>query len=285
MRIITRTILLLCLTLCILLPPAPAQAAARTVSVMSVRERRAVSPERFLRQVASSDVTFVGERHDVEDHKRFLLLIMKSLKQRRTDFALGLEMFQAASQPVLDAWVAGSMTEESFKRAYAQNWNYPYELYRDVFLYARQEGIALVGLNIPSSIVQKVSGQGFSALSKEELAQLPVGITCNVDESYRTFIRRVQSVYSRHGQDFNSFCEAQLTWDRSMGYYIEKHLSTHDGRKMLVLTGIIHAWRPGIARQLEADTDRTSTVVIPLAEKSMLRNISPDLMDFLISRD
>ena len=117
------------------------------------------------------------------------------MKHVGTPLAIGLEMFQHSNQADLDRWVNGDYREEDFEELYLQNWSIPWALYRDIFLYARKEGIPMLGLNVPPEITKQVARNGFASLTDEQVGQLPE-VACKIDEAYMSFIRRV---FGPHG--------------------------------------------------------------------------------------
>jgi hypothetical protein len=94
-------------------------------------------------------VVFFGERHsNVEDHVAQRTLI-QALHEAGVPLAIGMEMFRNDAQPSLDRWIAGTLEERAFRAVYDDNWDRRlYEQYREILLYARQERIPIVGLNI-----------------------------------------------------------------------------------------------------------------------------------------
>ena len=49
---------------------------------------------------------------------------------------------------------------EKFLASYYDNWRMPWPLYRDIFLYAREQQLPMRGLNIPEGISKKIAGTG-----------------------------------------------------------------------------------------------------------------------------
>jgi uncharacterized iron-regulated protein len=173
-------------------------------------------------------------------------------------------MFRAEDQRTLNEWTRGALSLQQFLPSYYANWRMAWPLYRDIFLYARDHRIPMVGLNIPESVSRTVAERGFGALTPKQLAQVPKGVSCNVDARYREFIR---DAYSDHVQpsdrNFNNFCEAQLVWDQSMAWHIASYRMAHTKRTIVVLTGVGHAWRRGIPEQLIKYAKLTTRVVLP----------------------
>ncbi len=61
---------------------------------------------------AKQDVVLLGEQHDIEDHHRWQLQMLSALHARRPEMVIGFEMFPRRVQPVLDQWIAGSLSAE-----------------------------------------------------------------------------------------------------------------------------------------------------------------------------
>ena len=79
-------------------------------------------------------------------------------------------MFRADSQDTLNAWTRGSLSLDRFLPAYQDNWNMPWPLYQDIFLYVREHEIPLIGLNISDGVARKggTTGVRLSVGSGEE---------------------------------------------------------------------------------------------------------------------
>ena len=217
----------------------------------------------MIAELIDQRVVFVGEKHNDPWHHQTQLHVISSLHQNSVPLAIGLEMFTARDQRFLDAWVGGKISEQEFVRVFQQNWGFAWPLYRDIFLYARQERIPLFGLNVPRSITQKVAAKGVQALSDRELDDLPPNISCDLDARYKKFIRRLFHFKESSERTFNNFCEAQVVWDQAMAWHLADYLKRYPDRRVVVLAGAVHAWKYGIARQLQKYADVTSVVILP----------------------
>jgi uncharacterized iron-regulated protein len=165
---------------------------------------------------------------------------------------------------VLDSWVQGKLSLDQFLPAYYENWRLPWPLYHDIYWYARDHEIRLVGLNISQQITEKVAKQGFAALTEQERRLLPRGISCNVDATYREFIRKAYSGHAHHDHLFDHFCEAQMVWDKSMAWQLVQYLKKNPDKTVVVLAGVGHAWKRGIPEQVALESAFTYRVVLPL---------------------
>jgi uncharacterized iron-regulated protein len=140
----------------------------------------------------------------------------------------------------------------------------PWPIYRDIFRYAREHEISLLGLNVPGWLTEKVAKAGFAALTKDERSLLPPGISCNLDDKYREFIKRAHSGHPGHGSMFDHFCEAQMVWDKSMAWQLVNYLKKNPARTVVVLAGVGHAWKRGIPEHVAMESSFSYRVVLPM---------------------
>jgi uncharacterized iron-regulated protein len=213
---------------------------------MRVEDRVTVDVRTMIDEIGTVPIVFVGERHDASAHHALQLEVIKGLLAKGKSVAIGMEMFEGASQKVLDGWSAGTVTTDTFIKVYRSNWrNIPYRLYEDIFSYARVNHIPIVALNAPRDIVMKVSRLGLSSLSVADKRLLPPDVDAEVSDIYVNFIR---SAYWSHGRNSNNFryiCEAQMLRNRVMASRIRDYHQLHPERVMVILAGGGHAREKG----------------------------------------
>ncbi|MCL5022543.1 MAG: ChaN family lipoprotein [Nitrospirae bacterium] len=231
--------------------------------VLRASDGKDIAFSTMIDDVRQAQVLFVGETHNSKRDHEFQLSVIKALHRARVPLAIGLEMFRADSQQILDQWVKGNLGEREFLNAYDDNWGVSWHLYKAIFLFARDNGIPMVGLNVPADITRKVSLSGFSSLTQEELKRLPPGISCSVDERYMDFIRRAYAAHGVKDKSFVNFCEAQMVWDKAMAWHLAAYQKKNPGRMIVVLTGVGHAWKRGIPEQLQEMAKLRCRVILP----------------------
>jgi uncharacterized iron-regulated protein len=242
-------------------------------AVLRVADRTTIPFARMVQEITDAHAIFIGELHESAEHHRIQLEVIRSLHASGVPLALGLEMFRAENQVGLDQWIDGSLDEHAFRRLYEGNWTLPWQLYRDIFLFARENRIPLVGLNVAEGVTRKVARSGFSSLTPEELRKLPPGISCSVDNTYEDFIRRSHGLPAHGGRSFRFFCEAQMLWDAAMAKHLAEYLARNPTRMAVVLAGSAHAWRRGIPAQLrQTAPSLRSTVVVPLLDHKITKD-------------
>lgn len=251
--------------------------------VLRTADRKVIRFDQMIREIEKANIIFVGELHDSERDHRLQLDIIKALDRAGVALAIGLEMFRSDSQKELDEWTKGALGLEEFVKVYDGNWNIPWSFYSDIFIYARERAIPMIGLNVPEAITQKVSEDGFSSLTRDELKQLPPGISCDVGPSYMDFIKKA---YRFHGEDeksFANFCEAQMVWDKTMAWNLERFLKKNPKRTVIALAGTGHSWKRGIPEQLGKSLKVSSKVVLPeVPEDITRRTVLSEDADYLL---
>jgi uncharacterized iron-regulated protein len=243
----------------------PLLAGCQDGDVVRLKDHAVIPFDRMVGEASKSRVIIVGETHDNKSHHDLQLKIIRTLYEGGAPLAVGLEMFRAENQELLDKWWRWGMPTEQFEALYRENWGIPWPLYRDIFLYTRQKRIPLVGLNVPREILAKVAREGYGSLTEAERKRLPPGLTCTIDEEYRALIRKTFTEHAHaSGRSFEHFCEAQMVWDTAMAIHALDYLDKNPGSRIVILAGSVHAWKYAIPRQIATmRPDVTVSVILP----------------------
>jgi uncharacterized iron-regulated protein len=232
--------------------------------VLRVGDGKHISFDRMIREASKADIVFVGEVHDRMEHHRNELDVIKALHKSDAALVIGLEMFRVDSDKALNGWIDGSLSLDEFLPVYYDNWREPWPYYRGIFSYLRERRIPAIGLNIPDTVAEAVLKKGFASLSREQKSMLPSEISCDVDPTYMSFIRKAYASHRLGGdKQFLNFCEAQLIWDKAMAWNLVRFLNKNPGKKVVVLCGVGHAWRRGIPEQVAKLSKYSSRVIMP----------------------
>jgi uncharacterized iron-regulated protein len=243
-------------------------------AITDTRSGASITPAELAARLDDVRVVFVGESHTDMNFHRAQLQVIQALQARGRDVLIGLEMYPYTEQPALDAWNAGSQTEEDFVTAsrWYKNWGYHWHYYRDIFLFARRQGLKMFGVNTPREVVSAVRKKGFQNLTPEESARIPPKVDLASDEHkqlFRAFFAGEASLmHTMSGAMFDGMFAAQCTWDASMGYNAVNALKKAGGPKsiMVVLIGSGHvAYGLGIQRQAALWFDGKMASVIPVS--------------------
>jgi uncharacterized iron-regulated protein len=232
--------------------------------------------------LADKRVVFVGELHPRYDHHLGQLEIIRRMHAQDPRLAIGMEMFQQPFQSVLDDYVTGAIDVDQMLRdtQYYRRWRMDFRLYAPILEYAREQGIPVIALNLPTELTRKVGRAGLQGLDDDERRQLPAD-TAPADEDYRQRIRAVFDMHPKHeNQSFEHFLEAQLLWDEGMAERAAGYLETHPGYRMVVIAGNQHvAWGSAMPQRLQ----RRQSVPMATILNSWQGEVAPGLADYLLT--
>lgn len=233
-------------------------------------------------KISDRQVVFVGETHDQYQHHLNQLAVIKGLHAKHSDLAIGLEFFFQPYQAALDRYVAGEIEEADLIREseYFSRWRFDYRLYRPIFQYAREHGIALIALNLESEITKQVGQEGMESLSDELKQRIPAEIDRD-NEEYR---ERLKSVFDAHphkeGRSFENFLDVQLLWDEGMAQRAAQWLEAHPDSHLVILAGIGHImYGDGIPKRLSRRVGSTQAIILNVDAAAGLKQ---EMADFLI---
>jgi uncharacterized iron-regulated protein len=233
-------------------------------------------------QLKQNRIVIVGEHHSNAEHHRAQVRVVEALVAAGARVAIGLEMFRSDSQQDLDRWVSGDLQAVDFEKIYYDNWTFPWEKYRVIFDYAREQQVPLVGLNVSREITAQVARKGFKSLSDEQRGKL-ADVTCLVDKDYEEYIRNAFGAHAHGKMNFTYFCEAQLVWDSIMAVNAIDYLKDHPDTIMVLLTGVGHARKGAIPRQISSRSTLPHLVFLPeVAGSITLETLTADDADYLL---
>lgn len=277
-----KTVKYLLILLCCITMPADADAGG---SIVRLSDRHNVTFSQMMADAESSDVTLIAETHDSKKHHELQLDIIRSFQAKKVPLAIGLEMFQTDYQQELDDWIEGRIPEQRFREIYARNWSYDWSFYRELFVFARDNRIPMVALNVPKGVVFKVAKKGFESLTPEERRNLPLGVTCDINRPQTEFLRKTfEGVFGHEakGQLFTYFCEAQAVRNSGMAMIIANNQKKHPGRKLVALAGTWHAVKHGIPERFPNSYSVSYRVLLPEISELGVRNSTSEIADYLI---
>ncbi|WP_249978911.1 ChaN family lipoprotein [Vreelandella olivaria] len=225
----------------------------------------AISNSDLLAQAAQQQVVLLGEQHVVVDHHRWQLSTLAGLYALRDDMIIGLEMLPRSTQPVLDSWITGSLSEQELleQTQWQEVWGFDPELYLPILHFARLHHIPLIALNITPALRQRLVEEGFENVPAEQRYHIPAPVP--PDDSYKA---RLAEVFARHDtmdQDdperLNRFIDAQLSWDVAMAHELAN--AAQNGTLAVGLMGMGHiTYSEGVPHQLSGmNIERTFSLL------------------------
>jgi uncharacterized iron-regulated protein len=264
------------------------QVAVQLDAIVDTRTTDILSPQALLQRLDESRLILVAENHTSLDHHRVQLRLLELLQEAGRPLVIGLEMFPASDQGVLDAWTAGSLSEPEFveQADWYGGWGYDWDYYRDLFLFARAHAVPMVALNASRELVADVRTHGLTAVRQRRDVELPPAVTPASDD-YRTLISNFfETDDPVHGalpeEQFNALLEAQSIWDAIMAYAVANTLTAYPEHTLVVLAGTGHVvYELGIARQLEQWFEGPVTTIVPVEVDEASSNVQASLGDFI----
>ena len=244
-----------------------------------------ISPDSLLDDLTRVRIVYAGEMHtSMEDH-RVQLKLLKALHARSAPMVLAMEMFPREVQPILDRYSRGESSEEEFIRevGWEKIWGYPFQLYRGLLAFARENHLKIVGLNAPREIVNKIARTGLSSLTVEERARVARDFHLD-DPAHRKLLRAEFEGHTRGSiRDFESFYEAQLAWEETMSETLA--LTAKDlpeGGRILVVLGKGHiAGRQGVPALTFRRVQQPFKTVAPVPLDYPYNVNDPNIADFV----
>jgi uncharacterized iron-regulated protein len=255
--------------------PARKSRAAAVVldGITDTAKGEVVTPPEFARRLADVRVLFIGEDHTNGEFHRVQLRAIEALQAAGRKVIIGLEMFPWTSNPALDDWSAGKLTEQQFleQGKWYETWSHNWGHYREIFGFAREHHLRMVGINAPRDVVRAVRAKGLESLDAEARKHMPPAIdTTSAEhrELVRSYFETDDLLHSQMTpEQIEGMYLAQVTWDSAMGWNAGQALSAKPDPKeiVVVLIGSGHAaYGLGSQRQLAPNFKGGIASLIPV---------------------
>lgn len=230
-----------------------------------------LAPDGLAKRLAGVGLLFIGENHTDQEFHDVQLRTIRALHEAGREVLIGLEMFPYTEQAVLDNWIAGRYTDDGFVDLgrWYDNWGYHWNYYREIFRYARENGLAMYAVNSPRDLVKGVRAKGFGSLTPDEAAHLPPQLAAESDEHrrmYRAFFEPGDTLHM-NAEALEGLYRAQTMWDATMGWNALQALRAHGGPGaiMVVLIGAGHVtYGLGSERQVAPHYDGRIASLVPV---------------------
>lgn len=232
-------------------------------------------PTRFdtmIESLKDTDVVFIGENHDHKLGHALEVYVLNALYQHGVERALALEMFERDVQGVLDEYLLGLISEQSFLQA-SRPWpNYATD-YKPMIEFCREKGLPVVASNAPRRYVSMVSRKGQGVLtslppaSRRWIASFPYAMDLPAE-----YDRQLTEIFTQPHEapkapangdkakegdkpttaptkpatmsgmpSVANLKESQSLWDATMADSILQFRRAHPERKILHVNGAMHS--------------------------------------------
>ncbi len=224
------------------IPTASAVPAATQSSVSFTPQQ-----QRIIKQLQIAKIVYLGETHDsAADHQQQLAIIQVLFKHN-SKLAIGMEMFQRQTQPLLDRYLAGKITATELRKQteFDRRWGFKWEYYLPILQFAQANHLPVIALNTPTEITRKAARQGLESLTKAELEYIPPLV--EIDRSNAKYQQMILGSYQQHAgivsissKSFDRFYTAQLLWDETMAERTANFAKQNPNYLTIVLAGRSH---------------------------------------------
>jgi uncharacterized iron-regulated protein len=182
-----------------------------------------VAFEKMATALEKERIILFGEYHDDPIAHWLQLELTKHIHSKGINMVLGAEMFERDVQPILESYLKNEITEKQFTDSTHSIWSNYTTDYRPLVEFAKANGIAFVGTNVPRPYARLIYKNGFEALDtlsvleKSYLPPLPVPYDKDLP-GYKAMLEMAQG----HGGD--NLPKAQAIKDANMAWFTAQNL-------------------------------------------------------------
>ena len=203
---------------------------------------KAIDYQQMVRQLSKADVVFLGEIHNCAITHWLELRILQSLYLvHGKNLALGMEMFEADNQLIVDEHLKGLVSSDRFEEE-ARLWpNYSTD-YAPLVYFAREHHLPVIATEVPRRYAAMVKDRGLkcldslSAEAKTFLPPLPIRYVANEHAEQGFALMRMMGQHKIDSGN-SHLSEAQALKDATMAW----HIAQHARKKVLHVNGNIHS--------------------------------------------
>ena len=234
--------------------PVTTAASPAALRVYDSKAAKFISFEQLIDAAAKVDVVFFGEQHDDPATHSAEAAVLAAIGAKRGEVTLTMEMFERDVQPLLDQYLAGTISEKNFLDG-ARPWDRYATDYRPMVELSRVHGWPVIAANVPRRIASAVSRKGLAVLdtmAKSERAFAAAENLCPKDAYYTKFAQTMTGHGAGGGPPTAAdaasmarmtdlFYEAQCVKDETMGESIANALAKWPGRIVYQVDGAFHS--------------------------------------------
>jgi len=235
------------------------EAPVRLDGITDTATGELIAASELARRLGDARVLFIGEEHTNGEFHRAQLRVIEALHASGRQVIVGLEMFPWTTTLPLERWSRGELTEQQFldQAAWYETWSHHWGGYREIFFFARDKRLRMVGVNAPRDVVRDVRAKGLDSLDAATRKRMPPTIDIT-SADHRALVTSYFSpddpLHSKLSpEQAEGLYQAQVTWDSAMGWNAGQALSKPVDSKeiVVVLIGSGHvAYGLGAERQL-----------------------------------
>ena len=233
------------------LTPDEREATARALVIRDGTTGERIDLDEAARRAARADVVVMGEYHDNPDAHALQQALYARLLAIEPRTALCLEMLERHEQPLVDEWLAGTLTTDALiDRTGSRTWSGQsgswVAFYQPCLDLARGHRAPIVAANAPRQYVSRANREGYDgllALPEAERAGFDLPIAPDVG-AYRhrlaELMREMRGVDAPVPDDqVDRMLRSQRVWDATMGASVARALDSSP--RAVLLVGCFHS--------------------------------------------
>lgn len=214
------------------------------LQIHSAKDKKSLTFGELTDRLLDADLICIGESHDSELCHRVQLQIIKGIHASDARLGVGMEMFQRPFQDALDAFAAGTISEEEMlkKSEYKSRWGFHWSLYQPIVDFCKRNQVPLAALNLSKELTAKISKGGYKSLSDEDkklLGKIDYHVKPHRDHWYETLAKMHGNTKVSEDQKERSY-QVMTTWDEYMADSAARFQQDRHVRRMVVLAGSGH---------------------------------------------
>jgi uncharacterized iron-regulated protein len=234
---------------------------------------------------AKADLTFFGELHDNSIAHWLELQVLKDLFAQRGSVTIGMEMFEADNQIILDEYLAG-LIDEKLLLSEAKVWDNYKNDYKPLVEFAKENKQRVIATNVPRRYANIVYKKGIDQLNtitseaKNWIATLPITIDLTLS-GYKSMIDQMGG----HGAPgtADNMARSQAVKDATMAHFILKNKSF----PFLHVNGSYHSQNfEGIVWYIKNADAKIKIITLQVVEQkdiNQLEEANKGLADYIIA--
>lgn len=239
----------------------------------------------MMKEASKADLTFFGELHDNSIAHWLELQVMKDLFAQRGKITVGMEMFEADNQIILDEYLAG-LIDEKLLLSEAKVWDNYKNDYKPLVEFAKENKQRVIATNVPRRYANIVYKKGIDQLNiiapeaKNWIATLPITIDLALP-GYKSMIDQMGG----HGApgSAENMARSQAVKDATMAHFILKNRDF----PFLHVNGSYHSQNfEGIVWYVKQADARIKIITLQVVEQNditQLENVNKGLADYIIA--
>jgi uncharacterized iron-regulated protein len=260
------------------------QAQDRPAYKVFTKEGKATDFNAMMKVAAQAEVTFFGELHDNAMAHWLELQVMKEIFEKKGSVTLGMEMFEADNQLILDEYISGLIDEKLLLNE-AKVWDNYKNDYKPLVEFAKENKQRVVATNVPRRYANLVYKKGIEQLNalpleaKRYIAPLPITIDLTLP-GYKSMIDQMGG----HGApgSAENMARSQAVKDATMAHFIVKNKTA----PFLHVNGSYHSQNfEGIVwylKQADASLKIVTLQVVEQKDISTVEDANKGVADFII---